>query len=120
MPPTPTLARPPIYALTSFLFLGAFSRLTHGVYTPRYYAYQTYRQPDDGSVVSMIVPVLDITLGLLLLLAPQRSARRTGAAITFVVMQTLGLVMQFSAGKDFLGDVVLLALAIATVWATSR
>ncbi|KAL4783452.1 hypothetical protein BJX76DRAFT_358009 [Aspergillus varians] len=47
------------YLLSSVGFLGAFSRFTHDIYTPQWYAIQEYHAPDDGSTIAMITPHLD-------------------------------------------------------------
>lgn len=104
----------PCLTLASILVYGAFSRLSHGVYTPQWYAYQCERQHDDGSLAALLVPVMDLGLAMFLLLPGRRS--RLGAASAFVLMQSIGLVMQISVGRDWTGDVLLLGLgALAAV-----
>ncbi|KAB8208417.1 hypothetical protein BDV34DRAFT_233304 [Aspergillus parasiticus] len=98
----PTLS---IYLLSSVVLLGAFSRFTHGAYTPGWYAFQEYHAPDNGSTLAMITPVIDTIIGLTLLFGA-RTAKYSAAAVslTFFIM---GLAMQVLAGKDYKGDVAL-------------
>lgn len=108
------LSKIPPLALASFLFYGAFSRLTHGVYTPRFYAYQTERYPDDGSPVAIAAPILDLSIGSFLL-APRRGLRFWGA-VGFVTMHSIGLVMQVRTAQDWSGDAFWMALGILSVF----
>ena len=103
----------PTLTLCCILLYGAVSRLTHGRHTPQFYAYQCERQPDDGSLTSMIVPAMDLTIATTLLL-PGRWSRVSGAVI-FVLMQSLGIAMQISAGKDWTGDTLLVSLGVLAV-----
>ena len=100
----------PCLTLAGILVYGAFSRLSHGIYTPQWYAYQCERQPDDGSPAALLVPVMDIGLATLLVLPKRRS--RVSAASVFVLMQSIGLAMQISVGKDCTGDALLLGLGV--------
>ncbi|KAJ0421192.1 hypothetical protein BJY00DRAFT_112611 [Aspergillus carlsbadensis] len=113
MPPS-LLKRLPLYALSGILFLGAFSRFTHGVYTSAWYAYQEYHSPDDGSAVARIILVID-AIAALLIAGPSRKPRLYAAGFA-LVMFSIGLVMQVSAGKEYLGDVAHVAVAGAAVW----
>jgi hypothetical protein len=108
------LARIPPLALASFLYYGAFSRLTHGAYTPRFYAYQTDRYPDDGSPVAIAAPIFDLTIGSCLL-APRRRLRFWGA-VGFVCLHSMGLVMQISSGKDLSGDAVWMGVGLLSIF----
>jgi len=96
----------PKYSLIALTYLGAFSRLTHGRYTPRFYQYQLERAPDDNP----LIPIMDLTLGTLLAIEKTRVV----AAGLCVVFQTLGVVLQLrkrgQAWTDAMG--VLLALAV--------
>jgi hypothetical protein len=105
-----SLSRLPAITLALICFYGAFSRLTHGVYTPQFYAYQSYRLPDDGSPAAAITPVMDIAIGTMLLLPRRRI--RVGAAVSFLVLQSIGLGMQVQAGKDWTGDAVMIVLGL--------
>lgn len=102
----------PRLALAAILIYGAFSRVTRGAYTPRWYAYQCERQPDDGSLPALLVPVMDLGLATLLLL-PGQGFRHSGALI-FMVMQSIGLLMQISGGRNWTGDAFLLGLGALT------
>jgi hypothetical protein len=105
--PSPAI---PFLLLSCILFYGAFSRLTHGIYTPQFYAYQIDRQPDDGSSTALVVPVMDMILGTMMVLPYPRA--RIAAAAAFVVFQGIGLVMRVKEGKDVLGDVGLLVVGL--------
>lgn len=104
-----TVANLPIYLLASLVLLGAFSRFTHGVYTPQWYAFQEYHAPDDGSTVATITPIIDAAVGLTLLFGSR--ALRLSAAAVSVLLMTMGLAMQVQAGKEYGADVALVALA---------
>lgn len=107
-------ARLPVYALSFVALLGGFSRFTHGVYTPQWYAFQEYHAPDDGSGVAIITPIVDTVIGFTLLFGSR--AMKIPAAIISVLFFTIGLIMQLQAGKEYLGDAALVGLgAIATV-----
>lgn len=101
-----------ILLTASFVFLGAFSRFTHGIYTPRYYAYQEYHQPDDGGTAAKIVPIMDTVLGSMLLFRNTR----VYAAITISLFMVIGLLVQISAGKRFEIDLVMIAVAMGSVF----
>ena len=103
-------------ALSAVLFYGAFSRLTHGVYTPRWYAYQISKQPDDGSTVATMVPMMDISLGALCLV-PQRRAKVV-AAIMVVAMLLYGISLMVSHGEEWVRTASLCALSTLTVVAS--
>ncbi|KAL4762278.1 uncharacterized protein BDW70DRAFT_134077, partial [Aspergillus foveolatus] len=104
----------PSYLLAIAVLLGSFSRITHGVYTPRWYSYQEYHSPDDGSAVARITPWIGTLIGGLLLLGTQKL--RLGAAVTSLFCISIGLGMQLAAGKDVAGDTVLVAVAAGAVW----
>jgi hypothetical protein len=108
------LARLPPLALAAFLYYGAFSRLTHGAYTPQFYAYQTDRYPDDGSPVATAAPIMDLAVGSLLL-APRQRVRFWGA-VGFVCMHSVGLVMQLRSGKDYSGDALWMGVGVLSVF----
>ncbi|KAL4878320.1 hypothetical protein BJY04DRAFT_221258 [Aspergillus karnatakaensis] len=114
MPLTETLKPLPIYALAFTVLLGAFSRFTHGIYTPTWYAFQEYHAPDDGSIVATLTPIIDTITGLSLLFGA-RPAKYAAAAISLSAFGT-GLWMQASAGKEWWGDVGLVVLAAGAVW----
>lgn len=106
------LATLPVYLLSFVVLLGAFSRFTHGRYTPEWYAFQEYHAPDDGSTVAIITPIIDMVVGLMLLFG-KPTVKLSAAAISLVFF-TIGLAMQMQAGKEYLGDVALVALAAIT------
>ncbi|KAE8383067.1 hypothetical protein BDV26DRAFT_277532 [Aspergillus bertholletiae] len=99
------LSRVARYILSSVVLLGAFSRFTHGEYTPRWYAFQEYHTPDDGSTVATITPIIDALIGVTLL-SGTRGLKISAATISLFFF-IMGLVMQIMAGKDYKGDVVL-------------
>ncbi|KAL2812167.1 hypothetical protein BJX63DRAFT_397174 [Aspergillus granulosus] len=101
----------PIHVLSFILLLGAFSRFTHGVYTPSWYAFQEYHAPEDSSFFSRSIPFYDTIIGLMLLFSNGKTRLFTIGGSFFAF--TLGLVMQVASGKDFRGDVGLVVLALA-------
>lgn len=108
----------PPYALAAVALLGAFSRFTHGQYTPVWYAFQEYHKPDDGSVGAKFVPIIDTLVGLSLILGRQRL--KFSAACISLVSFTIGLAMQVQSGKKFAGDVALVILGVAAVIVSRR
>ncbi|KAL4994702.1 hypothetical protein BDV10DRAFT_176180 [Aspergillus recurvatus] len=104
----------PSYLLLSTVLLGSFSRFTHGIYTPRWFAFQEYHLPDDGSAIARITPWIDALIGGLLLFGTRKV--RMGAAAVSLFFFLNGLGMQLAAGKDVMGDVVLVAVAGGAVW----
>ncbi|KAJ5682668.1 hypothetical protein N7462_005833 [Penicillium macrosclerotiorum] len=108
------LAKIPTFTLASVVLLGAFSRFTHGQYTPWWYEFQEYHAPDDGSTVALITPIIDTLVGLSLLFGKRKL--RLSTAIFSLVVFTIGLAMQIKADKDYAGDVALVILGtIASV-----
>ena len=99
----------PIYILSSIVILGAFSRITHGIYTPQFYAFQEYHAPDDGSTLAQITPIMDTLIGMSLLLGSK--AVRLGAASMAFGFFCMGLLMQLQSGKQYLADLALVASA---------
>jgi hypothetical protein len=99
----------PLYALSGILLLGAFSRFTHGVYTPTWYAFQEYRAPDDGLNLALGTPIADTVLALLVGFTSRTP--RVYAVGFSLGMFVIGLAMQVSAGKEYLGDTGLVAVA---------
>ncbi|KAL4733062.1 hypothetical protein BDV11DRAFT_176060 [Aspergillus similis] len=108
------LKRLPSYLLAFTVLLGSFSRFTHGVYTPRWYSFQEYHSPDDGSTTARITPWIDALIGGLLLFGT-RKLKVVAAAASLVFVLT-GLGMQLAAGKDIMGDIVLVLVAAGAVW----
>lgn len=112
------LAKLPVYILSSVVLLGAFSRFTHGQYTPTWYAFQEYHMPDDGSVGAKITPMIDTLVGLSLIFG--RRNMRLYAAVTSLFFFIIGLAMQVHAAKGYLGDIALVTLALASVMESFR
>jgi hypothetical protein len=103
----------PRYLLASVILLGAFSRFTHGVYTPQYYAFQEYHSPDDSSTVAQVIPIIDTLIGLSLLFGTRML--RLGGAVLSLLFASLGTMMQIQANKSYGTDVSLVALATVAV-----
>lgn len=97
--------------LSTHLFYGAFSRFTHGEYTPKFHAYQIERFPDDGSTIATVIPCMDALFATSLLIPRTRQA---GAAVCTIIM-TLGMVARRWEGKDATMD-GLLTLGTFVVW----
>ncbi|KIW14130.1 hypothetical protein PV08_06911 [Exophiala spinifera] len=108
----------PIYILSSIVLLGAFSRFTHGVYTPQFYAFQENHAPDDGSLTATITPIVDTLVGLSLLFGSR--VLRLFAASLSVVFFTLGLGLQMQADKAYGPDVALVVLGIVALFSQLR
>lgn len=108
----------PVYILSSVVLLGAFSRFTYGLYTPAWYAFQEYHMPDNGSLGAKITPIFDTLVGLSLIFG-RRGLRLSAASISLVFF-IIGLAMQVRAGKDYLGDIVLITVAVSSVIASCK
>ncbi|KIY02340.1 uncharacterized protein Z520_02478 [Fonsecaea multimorphosa CBS 102226] len=104
----------PVYVLASVVLLGAFSRFTHGAYTPTWYAFQEYHLPDDNSTVARLTPVIDMLVGLTLLFGRTRTPKLLAASLSLFFF-TAGLAMQVQKGKQYTGDVALVVVAVAAV-----
>lgn len=98
-------------ALSGLLYYGAFSRLTHGEYTPRFYAHQIARQPDDGSATAMMVPWVDVLLATLMLCGSRGAKRWT--AVVAGVAQALGILVVPKRGLNVKPDLLVWATCIA-------
>ena len=96
-------------------YTGAFSRFTHGRYTPRWYQYQEYHQVDDGGTTARAVPILDVILASLVLWRPTRLV----ATILIDLIFIMGTVMQVRAGKRFELDMMTVAIASMAVFEAS-
>lgn len=107
------LAALSIYLLSFAVLLGAFSRFTHGEYTPKWYAFQEYQAPDDGSTVAIITPFIDTLLGLMLLFG-RRTVKLFAATISLLFLM-MGLAMQMQAEKEYKGDAALVTLGAVAV-----
>lgn len=97
--------------LSTFLVYGAFSRLTHGTYTPSMHAYQTDRSPDDGSTTATVIPFVDLLFAGLILFPKTRVA---GAALCTCFM-ALGMIARRFEGKDPMLD-ALLTFSVFVCW----
>ncbi|KAJ7354449.1 hypothetical protein DFH08DRAFT_804354 [Mycena albidolilacea] len=107
-----TVNIPTTLLLSGISFLGAFSRLTAGQYTPQWYAYQLERAGNTaGTTQSWLIPAMDIAFGTLLL---SRRTRRTAAAAITTIF-AIGLTMRVSAGKGFVPDAALVGLAVVVL-----
>lgn len=98
------------FALTAIVYLGAFSRFTHGRYTPSFYQYQLDRAPDNAS--TRLIPVADVTLGTLLFF-PQT---RKWAALLSAVGQGFGILKRLKEGKDVVPDLAIFSDALVVFW----
>lgn len=112
------LANIPTYLLASVVLLGAFSRFTHGEYTPQFYAFQEYHAPDDGSATAKITPIIDSLVGISLLFGSR--ALRISAASVSLFFFCVGLVLQVQAGKEYIADVWLVVLALICLTSQTR
>lgn len=82
--------------------LGGFSRLTHGRYTPAYYAYQLDRAPDDES--TRVIPYVDLTLAAFLAYKPTRAV----AAAVCGMLQFFGIIRRVREDKNAAPDLAIL------------
>lgn len=104
------LSQLPKLSLISLVYLGAFSRLTHGRYTPGFYQYQLERAPDDSS--TRLVPIMDIFLGTLLLF----DRTRVAAAGLCAAFQMAGVVLQVKKGGQAWTDAGGVVLSLLVVF----
>jgi hypothetical protein len=93
-------------ALIGIVYLGAFSRFTHGRYTRSFYQYQLDRAPNND--YTRFIPFVDATLGTLVLI----SRTRTLAALFCAMLQGGGIVKRSKEGKPIAQDAVLLSIAL--------
>ncbi|KIK50275.1 hypothetical protein GYMLUDRAFT_51322 [Collybiopsis luxurians FD-317 M1] len=93
------------YALACICFLGAFTRFTHGKYTPTFYAFQR------GTAIARVTPIVDTIIGCMLLMPRFRFS----ATLLLTFFFTLGLVMQIRAGKEYIADVGLVGIALSAM-----
>ena len=103
------LGQAAVLTAIALTYLGAFSRLTGGQYTPAFYAYQLDRAPNDAS--TWFLPYLDATLGTLLVYTRTRPV----AAFLCVVFQGLGIASRIQAGKSAAPDVALCLVAFVAL-----
>lgn len=96
--------------ITVVTYLGGFSRFTHGRFTPRFYAYQLDRAPDDAS--TRAVPYIDITLATLTVV----DVTRPYALLACAAFQGIGLLLRAREGKNPAPDLVLCSMAAVACW----
>lgn len=84
--------------LQAVLYLGAFSRFTHGQYTPAFYQYQLERAPDNES--TKFIPFFDVLLGTTLFFPKARP----WAALFCALAQGGGIFKLAGEGKDVRPD----------------
>lgn len=101
-----TLGGVATHVVIVIFYLGAFSRFTHGAYTPAFYKYQLDRAPDIES--TRFVPYVDTALATLALV----QATRPYSFFFCVAFQVMGLGLRLKEAKDVTPDV---ALLLATV-----
>ncbi|KAK6996944.1 hypothetical protein R3P38DRAFT_3221454 [Favolaschia claudopus] len=100
---------PTTLILAGVTFVGAFSRLTSGSYTPQWYAYQLERAGNTaGTPQQWLIPTFDVALGAMLL---NRTTRRVAAA-GVTVMALVGLGIRVAEGKAFTTDAAFVGLAV--------
>jgi len=107
-----TMKELPRLALVGLCYLGAFSRFTHGRYTPAFYQYQIDHAPDDES--TRLIPFVDATLGTLILLLGGWT--RTVAILVCVFFQGIGIVQQLKRGRQAKFDVLSFIMAATAGW----
>lgn len=101
----------PALGIAALTFLGAFSRFTHGRYTPSFYQYQIDNAPDDES--TRYIPVIDTLVGSALLLPQTRAI----AAVVATLFQTIGVVLQVQKkGKYVVHGALTWAVAVTACW----
>lgn len=112
-----SLSTLPAQLLGATLYYSGFSRFTHGAYTPWWFAHQTARQPDDGSIVARIVPCMDVALATALAFGGKTATR--SAAIFAAVTQGGAIVALITKGRrDLAVDFAVFALAVAAAAGT--
>lgn len=98
-------------ALAGLVFYGGFSRFTHGQYTPAFYRYQLERAPDN--VDTLIIPIMDVTVGTLILYPKTRK----WGALFCALAQGSGMVMRLKDGLPVGPDLAIFLLSM-TVFLT--
>ena len=109
-------AKAALLLVTGITYLGAFSRITHGQYTPAFHRYQVDRAPDDAS--TRFIPLIDFIIATLLIIP----ATRTVAALLFTAFQGFGVALRVKQQKPLMTDIALAATAAYVAWsqATGR
>jgi hypothetical protein len=93
--------------------LGAFSRLTHGQYTPAFHRYQVERAPNDAS--TRYIPILDLVTATLLIIP----TTRTVTALLAATLQGLGIAVRVKQQKPIGTDVALAGTVAYVAWSQS-
>ena len=104
------------FLTAAVVLLGAFTRFTHGQYTPWFYTYQQYHQADDGGTTARIIPIVDTLLGSMILWP----RTRLFAAVVITLFFTMGMVVQIRAGKHWGYDAISVVLGSLAVWESTR
>lgn len=104
------IAKAALAFVVGITYLGAFSRFTHGRYTPRFHQYQVDRAPDDES--TRYIPLIDLTVATLLLFP----VTRTAAALLATAFQGFGILLRVKQQKPLLTDVALATTAAFVAW----
>lgn len=97
-------------ALTSIIYLGAFSRFTDGRFTPSFYAYQLDRAPNDG--YARLIPVADTVLATLLIF----DKSRWWTSLFCCVAQGGAIVGRLREGKAVVLDCAMFSTAAVVLW----
>lgn len=100
------------HTVIAIMYIGAFSRFTHGAYTPGFYEYQLDRAPDNES--TRLVPYVDAALATLALV----QATRPYAFLFAVVFQVMGMGLRLQQQKDVARDAALLAATVVALVAS--
>lgn len=95
-----------LLATVGILYYGAFSRITHGEYTPDFYAYQLDRAPDDETTV--LLPYIDTLLASACLFP---MTRRIGLLFAMLFFG-YGVWTRFQAAQDLVYDAALFGGAV--------
>lgn len=98
--------------LIGLCYLGAFSRFTHGRYTPFSYQYRIDHAPDDES--TRCIPFVDATMGTLVLFSG--GWLQTLAVLLCGLFQSVGIVRQLNKGRQVKFGVLSFCMALAAGW----
>ena len=104
------------FLTAAIVLLGAFTRFTHGQYTPWFYKYQQYHQADDGGTIARIIPIVDTLLGSMILWPRTRLFALVVVDLFFV----MGMFVQIRAGKHWGYDAMSVVLATSAIWESAR
>lgn len=97
------------HTVIAIIYLGAFSRFTHGAYTPGFYEYQLGRAPDDAS--TWMIPYVDAALATLALVR----ATRSYALFFCAAAQVMALGQRVWQGSDAVPDTALLVATMVAL-----